>query len=283
MAFLRRKTLKSPRARMRRIDFYFELASRVVLVCFLLFVFIQWTAERTALRIDSIVIEGSHAVDEEVVRGIALNFLEKKYLWKIDRNNRFFYPKSQMIQKIWSINSRIESVSMSVDNRKTLRIKMTEYTPEHLWCRNEFSEAVLATSTTKSCFLVDDRGYVFADAPNYSGYPFDIYRTNIAGSEEQGSPIGLYMLQADEFQKVLTFVSVLEASGTHALEIEQLNEHDYAFKSEEPWAILWTSTRDPVESVSTIELAIRDIMRLGEDTKPPTSIDVRFGNKIFYK
>lgn len=283
MAFLGRKTLKSQRARMRRIDMVFERLGQSILILYFVFFATSWVSHRESLRIDSVTVLGAQTVDASTVERIAHQFLSQKFLWKINRDNALFYPKHNLSLALLSFNARIKSVETSVPSSKLLSVKVTEYDPKYLWCKGEAVESMASSTPESPCYLSDDEGYIFADAPHYSGYPFDVYRTNIPGSDEQETPIGLSMLPGDEFDKVQTFINALGGVGTSVVEVRQIAEHDYSFKSNKPWLILWSSEKDSKKSIETIELATAEILREKGGTTSVSSIDVRFGNKIFYK
>ncbi len=268
---------------MRSIDRAFERIYQSVLVAYLLFIIISWSTQREAIRITAVQVSGAHATNVESVKNIANNFLSETILWKIDRNNRFLYPKDNLSLALRSLDSNIKAIDLNVVGKKTLAVSVTEYQSKHLWCTSDEVSAEATTSESRMCYLADDDGYIFSDSPDYSGYPYDIYRTNIAGAGEQGSPIGLFMLPKDELAKVHALILELEKMEIFVLEVEQIDEHDYAFKSGKPWVFLWSSDKDPKESVANLSLAVEEISRTKKGTTTVSSIDLRFGNKIFYK
>lgn len=269
---------------MRRIDLAFERLCQCLLIGYFLFFAVSWWTEREAVRISTIEVSGAAASSADEIRNIAQKLLSEKILWKIDRNNALFYPRSELSLSLLAFDAHIKAVDMNVEAKKTLKINITEYLPKHLWCMSETDPGVEASTTDRSiCYLADKEGYVFALAPEYSGYPFDIYRTNIAGESEQDTPVGLFMLQKEELGRVYAIIAELEKEGIFVHEIDQLDEHDYSFKSDKPWVFSWTSTKDPRESVANLKLAEEEIARTKKGTTTVRSIDLRFGNKIFYK
>lgn len=280
MAILGRKTLKSSRVRMKRIDSIFEWLAKCMLIVYFLFTIVSWLTYRDALRIDHIKVEGAHAIESEMVVSHAEGLLSQKLLWKIDKNNAVFYPKNELIQSIHALDSRIEHVDTKVMNRKNLTILITEYTPTYLWCGGMVQES--ATST-RECFLADSKGYVYTKAPSYSGYPFPVFVTNIAGSEEQESPIGLNILPQEQFRVINIMMGELAKNNVIVREIRQTNEYDFSFITDKSWVLLWSTLEDSTKSIKNLNLVLAEIARNGNIGETLQSIDLRFGNKIFYK
>ncbi len=280
MAILGRKTLKSERARTRRIDQLFERAAKFILVIFSIFVASSWLSYRESIRIDDVIVEGAVATDRVVAETISKQVLSEKILWKIDRNNSLLLPNRSIRNGILKADSRIQSVALAVRERKVLVVTITEFTPTFLWCPTTVVSST--TSDALYCFLADAKGYIFSSAPTYSGYPFDVYRTNIPGREEQGTPIGLNMLPEEEYQKVATFHSLLTAAGIVAHEITEGDPTDYRFRVEGNWDVIWSSRSEPKKSIENLQLVLNEIKKERGVNATVSSIDLRFGSKVFY-
>lgn len=280
MGILGRKTLKSKRARMRTVDMVFERVAQVLLVSYFIFTFISWATLRESLRIERVAVIGSQATDAEAIEVLAHEYLAQKFLWKINRNNALLYPKQSLATAVLSLDAHLKDVKIAVGKDSQLAIHVTEYTPTYLWCAGAESSA----SSTPACYLADDTGYVFAKAPDYSGYPFDIFETSIAGSDEQGSPIGLFILPEEEFVKVSAFQLELEKSGITTHRIVQTGEFDFSFTTDAPWVVVWSTKKDPAVSARNLDIVLDEIKsKKGKGTTTPSSIDLRFGSKIFYQ
>lgn len=266
---------------MRRIDQVFEHIGQGLLIGYFIFTFASFVAYRESLRIHRIVVSGAITTSTEAIISLAQTSLTRKLLWRIPMDNAFLYPKKGITLAILTSDARIKSAGMEVNANKDLLIQITEYTPKNLWCG--IVGAVASSATVISpCYLADEEGYVFASAPNYSGYPFTVYRTQIAGSDEVGSPIGLFVLPKEEFTKVAALASALEHAGMILRQIDQRDAHDYTLALNEPWTLTWSSTGDPIKSVQNLKLVLANIA-LTSASSTPESIDLRFGNKVFYK
>jgi hypothetical protein len=267
---------------MRRIDVFFQRAGQTLLIVYFVFTMVAWLSYRESIRITDVAIEGTHAASEPEIAAIARAMLAETYLAKIDRNNRFLYPKQELRHEILTHDAHIEDVQISEREKKQLHVAIQEYIPNILWCSSQ--EEALATSSSEQCFLADDQGYVFAAAPLYSGYPFTVYHTPIAGSEENdNNPIGLLLLPKEEFEKVSNFTHMIEEKGVIVRAVEQLDPHDYELTLDRPWTIRFSSEKDATTTLNNLMLVLSKLLPDAPASTSPSMIDLRFGNKVFYK
>lgn len=278
MAFVGRKTLKSVRARSRRIDAIFQYFAYALLVSYFVFTISAWLSYRQALRIDSVEIVGARAVDAGKISEIVNVALNEKILWKIDRNNALLYPKNQIVKNIYLLSGRVKSVSTEVVSKKHLIVTVNEFEPKLLACPN------MATTSTSNaaCYFADETGYVFARSPDYSGYFFPIFVTHDASVTDENI-IGTHVLPGDEFLIAQSFLSALRNEGYTTRRIDYLGGHDYEVFTDRPWSILWSSTKNPEVTVNNLKLLLSSIVQQKTENIDELSvIDLRFGNKIFY-
>lgn len=283
MAILGRRTLRSSRAKTKRIDRTFSRVAYTLLSVYAIFMIAVWLSERDVFRIDSVSVFGSQAIAKDVVEKIARAHLEGSYLFRIEKNNAVLIPRQQLSSAVSSLDARIKHVDIGVRNRKELSIGIEEYQPAILWCGNDGSHNATSSS---GCFVADSLGYVFAHAPEFSGYPFPVFRTQIAFTGASESPIGLFVLPAKEYERLSQFSDALKEEGIVVHEVTQKGEEDYALRTDEKWQILWSTRREPLASADHLRLALPEISKAESDPRATTTlsyIDLRFENKIFYR
>ncbi len=300
---LGRKTLKSERARMERIDARFQVMAQILLVLYALFVLASWLSYRPAFALTSVNVAGTHAIASSEVQKIAESALHTRVLYRIDRNNMLLYPTTAVLDQIKAKYPRVKDAHLKFDDRHNISITVLEYMPAMLYCVGfeNFKESkplqkVIDASTTEStvpsstddqslstCYFTDQQGYIFASAPNYAGYPFMAIVASSTVNAKATSPVGTYALDAETLHNIGGFISQLNSIGftTHAVEL--LAEHDIRIKTDRPWDILWTTTKDPTESITNLGLVLESIKKDKKAEGEITLIDLRFGNKIFYR
>jgi len=290
-----RKTLKSGRARARQIDIFFERTAQVMLLVYALFAFVSWLSYRPAFHINEVVIEGLHAVSQDGVIAIADEALASQFLARVYRNNMLLYPKGEMLDGITALDPRIAAVSLSFDSRHTLRIAVKEYTVGALYCQSPDAEMHVSTLTsatatgtqntktyaneTMHCYYADEHGYVFAEAVDWSGHP---YMTFVSSSSAPA--IRAYILPEEEYVHVNQFLSSLIAIDLRPHTVTILGNNDFRVETPLPWDILWSSKKDAEQSTENLGLVLASLKAMNEkDKKELEVIDLRFGDKIFYK
>jgi hypothetical protein len=319
MAMIGRKTLRSERARMQRIDAFFGYLSFVLLACYAVFVVVVWVSERESLRIDQVVIVGAHAVPEAELRVAAQRALETHLLFAIRRDNVLLFPTQRFLSEMRSSYPRIADINIDFSGSKELVVSLREYQPEFLYCiagdmrvARAYKEtlATIATSSApldgedtllissenpenivtpffepeSSCYLADPSGYVFAHAPTFSGTPFLSLITIATGSPSVVEPIGTSLISSERLRSIMVFVSALRENGVFVSRVILLPEHDVEIHVSAPWDILWSTDVDPLESIRNLGIALDSISRTASDTTAhPRVIDLRFGNKVFYR
>ena len=270
---------------MRRIDASFLLVSRVLLLIYAAFVFAVWLSKVNSFIVSDVVIEGAHAVSSKDVLALALMPLDTHLLHYIGRNNALLYPKTAVEKSITALSPRIAHVTATFDSLKVLHIKLTEFTPTFLYCSHESDIPEDASSTLSSlppqCYFADNEGYVFAHAPLYEGHPFVMIIGTTSRSD--GSLVGKSTLPIAEYRQIRIFIDALARLGLSTRSVTLLDGNDVRFLTDMPWTILWSTSKDPLQSAENLSLVLEsyDSLRLSSsDTK---EVDLRFGNKIFYR
>jgi hypothetical protein len=283
MPIFRNTIRKSRRERMRRIDHAFAILAQTLLIFYFLFFFAAWLSHRDKFQITAVSIEGVHAVDPRAVENVVTAELSRSLLWKIDRNNALLYPRYALRSEIGLVDGRVKDVETDIEGER-LTIRLREYVPTFLWCPpsidpKDESTAITATSTTSSigCSFADETGHIFALAPEYSGSPFLIFQTTIRGIDAHA------ILPTDEFNKVNTFLALLAPLALIPRQVEQAGAHDFIITTDQPWVVRWSSTRDPRADVRNLALVLENLETDPANLATLKAIDLRFGNKVFYR
>ncbi len=288
---------------MERIDARFQAMAQIILVLYALFVLASWLSYRPVFAITTVNVTGTHSIANSEVRMIAESALHTRMLYRIDRNNMLLYPTAAVLAQIKATYPRVKDAQLKFDDRHKIAITVEEYMPAMLYCvgfenskESTSLQKMTDASTTEptvpslpedqslsTCYFADDHGYVFASAPNYAGYPFMAIVASSTVNTEANSPVGTYALDAETFNNIKGFISQLNSLGftTHAVEL--LSEHDIRIKTDRPWDILWTTTKDKAESIKNLGLVLDSINKDKKAEGGMTFIDLRFGNKIFYR
>ena len=288
MALVRKK-LKSRRAQQERIDKTFACVAYVLLVISAVYLVCIWASERPSFFIDSVVVEGTHATSADSIKAAAIAKLVDKTLFHIKRNNRLLYPVAEMESDVYSLSPRIANVKTVFDTRTHVRIIITEYTPNFLYCMYSDS-TTLETSTPpsdhqpKDCYFADEKGYVYAEAPEYIGYPFVAI---VASSSEEAvthaSPVGMSVLSPEDYARIRLYIDDLSRVGLTTHSVTLLGGGDIRAEVGMPWVILLATDKDPDRAIANLGVVLANLEKSADKGRGVREIDLRFGNKIFYK
>lgn len=287
---LGRKTLQSTRTRLRKVDKVFQYFGYVLLVIYFLYLAVVWSTFRHVVQITSVEVEGTHAVSKEAIAALASESLSNVLLSHIRRDNSFFYPEREMIKRILALSPRIAHVAIDFNRRHVLHVVIIEYTPNFLFCMKSDGGEVDASTTTsinhqpRDCYFADEDGYVYAEAPEYVGYPFVAI---IASTSEQAvthaSPIGTHALSEEEYSHIQGFIDDISRAGLVTHSVTLLPDKDVRIEVGMPWSLLWTTTEDPEGSIRNLSIVLTSIAHSNTKVNSIKEIDLRFGNKIFYR
>lgn len=115
-----------------------------------------------SLQVQEINIEGGETVDHALIRSKVDTLLTDTYLLLVPKRFAFLYPHDQIVEVLHTV-PRIYDISVVRQKPTTLLVRFKEYTPHALLCDGE------SASSTRSCFFMDTRGYVFEEAPALQG------------------------------------------------------------------------------------------------------------------
>lgn len=273
--FKRRFVVRSLRAVSKRKK---KRTIRLIVTCLCVMVFVIGIAYATHLpgvTIAKIEIRGNDTISASAVEAVVEEETKGSYLKLFSKKNTWLYPENNILKTISLEFPQVASVFISsVD--KTLSVNITEREPFALWCR-DFDK--------KECFFMDKAGFMYTEAPEFTGPVYLVF----TGSVEAENPIGNFYLSKSDFPKIISFIESLK-------KLKMKPEGVYISSSGDGTVYLPKSEEGEVRKVlftfgGTLEKAIENLIPFLLEIKLVNSagsidvqyIDIRFGNKIFYK
>lgn len=220
------------------------------------------------LEISNIVVEGNSSVKSEDVASTALEQIEGNYFFLFSKKNFALYPKNKIEQNLLSRYKRIKEVELKISRFNTLNIFVEERKPEFIWC-----------NVSDECFFMDDEGVIFDKSPNFSSDIYFIFRGGL-----DGDPIGQNIFEKEKFLKIISFIDGLEllSLSPSSLKTDGNNLEILVSKNS---SLLIRVDDDLERSLSNLESILNDA-KLGLVEGGDINfmyLDLRFGNKVFYK
>jgi hypothetical protein len=225
----------------------------------------------STLRINTIEISGNTIVRENDVRALAEKEVSGSYMMVFPKSNSIILSKKKIKEDILASFPRILSVETDVKKFTKLVINIVEREPSYLWC---------ASALNNNCFLVDSEGFVFDEAPVFSGDLYFIFREGLLEN-----PIGQYILPEGKFKLVTTFLDKTKELGLRADSLVLKDTDEYILETKGGGKIVFSLEEDVNHTLSNLESVLLDkdlgVYENGELIVK--MIDLRYGNKVIIK
>lgn len=250
----------------------------------------SYASHRPEFRISKVELNGGILVTQDEVELKTLDFMKGSYFWLFPRNNYFWYPNFALANSLKENFKRIDTINLTTKGFKTLVVTITERKPFAIWCNtipgkdNSTEEGVFEDGSAKDedCYFIDQNSTIFAPAPQFSGDAYFKYY----GIISDGSPIGKeYMASTTEFAQIADFVMKAKNMAIRPLYIVGKEKDQFSLVVSGGGEIYF-DTKEPLSKVAE---NLDALLKTPEMAKTPNGnlpiqyIDLRYGNKLFYK
>jgi cell division septal protein FtsQ len=284
----KRLFLQTPMPPLSRREEYLKRKRRVRLirfiVAFVLLVIVlsglAFLSRRSFMTITQVELSGGVLITQDEMQKNVLEILQGSYGWLFPKRNAFVYPHTALVHQLKDRFKRIDTVEVSLKNLRTLSVVITERKPLALWCGENSGSAV-------ACYFMDDNGTVFAESPLFSGDAYFKYYGPLAFSTDTivGSQ---YLASSTDFSKLNTFVEHIRALD---LRPEYLGFANVATTTQGEYVLALSSGgniyfdwREPLDrTLENLKALLRTPALQAVPREKIEYIDLRFGNKVYYK
>ena len=263
----------------------------VIGAAILLVISLSWFSYYDGLTIRAIIIEGNSVVETKKIEATVVNVLEGRYFFLFSRLNIVIYSRKQIKELLLNNFKRIENVSVKATDFTSIKIIVKERSSYALWCKVveiETEESIIETKET--CYFLDKEGFIFATAPDFTGnifFKYFSFTENKNTSDE--SPIGSQFLTKKEFLEVdllrsffLSDQSILTLDSKKPVALTIVNDKDLELTLSDGSRYLFSRDQDVSKMLTNIQSIFSSDIFNEEDSKIDY-IDLRFGNKVYYK
>ncbi|MDO8424293.1 MAG: hypothetical protein Q7S54_01635, partial [bacterium] len=201
-------TLSSPeflekrnKARRRRTTFWIAGILALLVIAVII-------SRREEFLISEVSVSGAIVVKEEDIALAVEAIISGHYLFLVPKGNALIYPGGQIEKKLLQAFPRLSAVAASLEGMRLLRIDAAEREPFALYC-----SSALSPEDASECYFLDDNGFIFDEAPSFSGSVYFIY----AKVPPLPEPVGREFLPTEEFKPLSQFIGSLEDLGIEPL------------------------------------------------------------------
>ncbi len=246
-------------------------------VCAVLFGGAAWASRIQSIQISTVQIRGATVLSTQAITEEVALLLQGKYLWLFPRTNVFLYPRKHIETLLLRKFPRIKEVTLTTPNNRVLQVSIAERDPFALWC-DEVSDNVKVSQ----CYFLDANGFVFDHAPQFSGDAYFKYY----GFLPYEAPIGSYYISSTtQFHELTQFVDASKKLGITPLYINAKDADSFELVVFGGGKILF----DTKESLGKVAERLSALLKTPNLVPKEGGellvdyIDLRFGNKMFFK
>ncbi|MBC8465326.1 MAG: hypothetical protein H8D63_03085 [Parcubacteria group bacterium] len=275
-AFIHKKQKEKKRAQQKK----FGVSVGVGVFCTCLIIgLLAWGSHHSAVSIGSVRVEGIKTIDVGGVIEIAKKELNGNNLLVWNRANTLWYPKSDIIARLAETFPRANTISVKREGMTAITINITERVPTSLWCEDSYidrerDKALTGEEHTPTCYFVDTKGFIFDEAPFFSGSTFFEWY----GGGVEGESIGEYIVADEVFNTVSAVVERAREVGLNPMRHEFRGEDGYLFFDDDTY-LMYPLVVNP-DALGTDIVAVLESLEEDVDWE---YLDMRFGNKVFFR
>lgn len=224
--------------------------------------------------ISNIQIQGNNVTKDEEIQKIIDEDLSGNYLWIFPKSNSLLYPKKKISADLLQSVPRLSSATLSRLNAKSLQVIVEERTPFALYCKD-----VTNPNSPTNCFFLDQTGYIFSEAPSFSGGVYFVY----SSEPSIENTIGAEYISADIFTTLDPFIKNLGSVGLFP-QVFVIKEKEYALLLSNNAVVSWPRGQDLLNVTSNLESFLTDPNFKNNKQNLNNLLYLKvLGNKIYYK
>ncbi|MFA5778457.1 MAG: hypothetical protein WC870_03170 [Candidatus Paceibacterota bacterium] len=258
-----------------------------------IFILLAYISRFDNLNITEIQISGNKILETEILQTTVEQQISNKYLWLFPKTNILIYPKNAVKEELKEKFKRLKDVNLSIKNNKILEVSLTERIAKYTWCGTVMPAQVdplQKNVDTQKCYFLDEDGYLFDEAPYFSGEVyFKFY--GLTNLNDEGIGAGFYFSEPN-FKQLISFKNALESMELKPTSL-YIKENDDIEIFLSRGKTLPTGPRIILKKDSDFD-KVAENLQTAITTEPLKSklknkyssllyIDLRFGNKVYYK
>ena len=252
---------------------------RIAVVVLFVIVFVAiptYLLKTKRFLISSVEVKGNSVTRTEEIEQIVSGKISGNYLWLFPKSNDVLYPKSDIRNSLLQDIPRLSSVTISLSNPNLLSVSVVERQPFALYCI-DISPPTSDSNNSNGCFFLDKTGYVFSEAPSFSGGVYFVYTSEPVFD----APLRQSFLNPVRFGELAPFVSSLGNMGLYPkIFVDKGNEYNLELSN--GGKIVIRSDSDLERIVGDLEAFLNSPKIEAEKNfiKRIALLDLRFGNQI---
>lgn len=221
------------------------------------------------VSLGEVSVAGVSHVSPNLVKAVFEYTLHDGTYHYLSPSNIFWYPKQVLTTALQERIPRIKTVSIERDGllAQAVTITVEERKRFGVWCNGR-----------GQCFEMDKDGFIFAAAPTSAPMREYVF---LGFFDENTLPVGKTFI-GEYMPNVIAFLDYLEKKGLKPIQVISKDPVDYWVKLENGISVRAAFSNAPEEMARNLELALSSDALRGQ-VETLEYIDLRFGNKLYYK
>jgi hypothetical protein len=273
MSVIRNPNLGSSQVKARRRRLFW-IRTNIILFLVLIVVFgLAILSGYQKVRVQTIIVSGNAVVSADEVLAIANRDMTGRYGYLFAKSNSLIFPRNKIKEDLLKEKMTISDVKISWSDWQKISIEISERKPDSVWCGEE------KVSVDSACFFMDRFGYIYDQAPVFSGNIFiRNYGRPITMNASSTDPLGHYFLPSNDYLGINNLIQVLDQNNLRVISV-LFDGRDYTFTLESGLKIIFNNREGFSPPFDNFLLAYKagNIDLSKNDIK---YIDLRFSNKI---
>lgn len=247
-----------------------------------------YVLQRPTFRIDDITISGLTAIAEEKIRESVQKELSGATLFFLPNNSYFLISSRALQRKLYEQFPRLVDVKVKKTFHPSLEIAVIERDMWGIGCtKTEVEEIREETDAAKKsepektvgpCFFIDKTGFAFEDVASFEGGLFPVIYT------DRGGELGSLLFQEGDVAFFNETNRALEGAlqlPLLSLEFSLKTPDDARLTLKEGWSLIVPRSKPSSLWLPVLRTFLANEIK--ERRRQLDYVDLRFGNKVFYK
>lgn len=250
---------------------------KVSLIAILIFGFIiglSYLSKIDSLTVSKITIQPVEFIDSQLVEDSVRESISGNYLFMFARSNASLIPRVEIRSNILNNNPSAKGVILKVKVLDELIVEILEYEAVAKWC------GVNPENALSQCYLINKEGILFA-VENVMEEKNVIKTFGVFESEED--ILLQQYLPEDVFDNLVAFTKFLPQIGINAVHIDTTDQETFAVQTADGPYLLVEKHDEAIDSLNNLKTVIETEELNDVQFSNLEYIDLRFGNKVYYK
>lgn len=224
------------------------------------------------LRITEVRVAGAHAVSASAIEAVVREELSGNEWLVVPRDNLFFVSANRIRERVAREFSMVAETAVNREFPRRLGITVSE---RDLW--GVACDTLPRDGTSGRCFYLDRNGATYEEVSGVSGWLLPVISLGRAVSEGAGAVSPGLITLFDRSRDALGVIPERPLS----MAVATATPGDVRLRVARGWEIWVSSDREPAEWTNVLKTLLEK--EIGEREDRLDYVDLRFGNKVFYK